>query len=51
MIPVEVDKPSLRRRIFYQHQNKENLLVELEMTEEISEMGQVRNAASKKKIK
>ena len=38
MIPVEVKEPLTRRLLFQQQQNKENMRIELETTDEVQEI-------------
>ena len=47
MIPVEVEEPSTRRLLFQQQQNKENMRVEFETTNEVQEMVRIKEEATK----
>ena len=47
MIPVEVEEPSTKRLLFQQQQNKENMRVEFETTNEVQEMVRIKEEATK----
>ena len=47
MIPVEVREPLTRRLLFQQQQNKENMRVELETTDEVQEMAIIKEEVTK----
>ena len=47
MIPIEVEEPSIKRLLFQQQQNEENMRVELDTTEEVREMAMIKEEAAK----
>ena len=47
MILVEVRELSIRRLLFHQQQNEENMKVELETTDEVQDMARIREEAAK----
>ena len=47
MIPVEVKEPLTRRLLFQQQQNKENMRIELETTDEVQEMAIIKEEVTK----
>jgi len=46
MIPVDVEEPLTRKLMFQQHQNEENMRVELETTDKVQEMARIREEAT-----
>jgi len=47
MIPVEIDKPSLRYQVYDPNQNQHNLCIHLDLLTELREKAQIRNIAVK----
>jgi len=47
MIPIEVGEPLIRRLMFQQQENKENMRVELETTNEVQGMASIKEEDTK----